>query len=50
MKTITWNYKNLGDISGLIGIMTYGGVNFLGVIMKHEQVGMMGLAKINKVT
>jgi hypothetical protein len=49
-QTIMWSYKKVEKISGLIGIMNYGGVNFLGVIRAHKQVGMMGLAKINQVT
>jgi hypothetical protein len=42
-------YKNEGVISGIIGIMNYGGVNFLAVISGHQNVGTIKGAKINKV-
>jgi hypothetical protein len=42
-------YKNEGVISGIIGIMNYGGVNFLAVISGHQNVGSIKGAKINKV-
>jgi hypothetical protein len=39
----------MGAISGIIGIMNHMGVNFLGVITKHSEMGSLNRAKINKV-
>jgi len=50
LNTITWNYTNEGSISGIIGIMNYAGMNFLGVISQHTNVGTLNKAKVNKIT
>jgi hypothetical protein len=49
LNTKVRTYKNEGKISGIIGIITFGGTNYLGVISEHSQVATLRSAKINKI-
>jgi len=50
LNTVSWKYTNEGKISGLLGIMNYGGANFLGVIANHINVGKLNKANVNKIS
>ena len=50
LNTMHRQYRNEGAIQGIIGIMNYGGCNYLGVISGMAPVGQINKAKINKVS
>lgn len=50
LNTASWSYKNEGIITGILGILNFQGLNFLGVITQHYKCGHLNKAAVNKVT